>query len=274
MSFTVVIPARYASTRLPHKPLRDIGGKPMIQHVYECAQQSSASEIVVATDDQRIADVVTAFGGQVCMTSAEHKTGSDRLEEVVRLKRFNDSHIVVNLQGDEPLMPPAVIDQVAANLAYHAHASAATVCTRIHTAKELFDPHAVKVVTDEKGFALYFSRAPIPWDRDKFPVDYTDVIGRPRRERAVDNTELPEGTKHFRHIGLYAYRAGFLRRFVQWPQCYLEKVESLEQLRVLWQGEKIHVDEAVEVPGQGVDTPHDLEHVTRIILARQKANRA
>ncbi len=242
MSYSIVIPARYASQRLPGKPLREIHGKPLIQWVVECARRSSASDIVVATDDSRVARAVESFGGQVCMTAPEHASGTDRLAEVVAALGYDDERVVVNLQGDEPLMPAAVIDQVAENLLARPEASMATVCTRIATLEELFDPHVVKVVSDAQGYALYFSRAAIPWDREEFPC----------------HQHLPVHSSHFRHIGLYGYRAGFLRRFVQWPVCAIEQTEKLEQLRALHHGARIHVAEALAVPGRGVDTEADL----------------
>lgn len=252
MDFSVLIPARYGSTRLPAKPLRPIAGKPLLQHVFECAQRSGAADIVIATDDARIQRLAEGFGAAVCMTSPAHKSGTDRLAEVVALRGYRADHIVVNLQGDEPLMPPAVIEQVARNLS-RSVAAVATVCAAIETAEELFDPNVVKVVADTQGRALYFSRAPIPWARDHF---------------ANTRQSLPEGARYFRHIGLYAYRAGFLQRFVTWPPCPLETVESLEQLRVMWNGEQIHVAEAVQRPGPGVDTEQDLLAVQRIMSGR------
>ncbi|HEY0721688.1 MAG TPA: 3-deoxy-manno-octulosonate cytidylyltransferase [Gammaproteobacteria bacterium] len=253
MAFRVVIPARYASTRLPGKPLLDIAGKPMVQHVYERARESGASHVIVATDDQRIAEVVQGFGGEVCMTDINHKQGTERIAEVVTRLEIGDEEIIVNLQGDEPLMPPQLLKQVADNLASHASVPMATLCTRIHTAAELFDPHVVKVVSDSQGYALYFSRAVIPWDRDAF---------------AVTTEELPEKAEHYRHLGIYAYRAGFIRDYVNWPACQLETMESLEQLRVLWHGRRIHVDVALESPGHGVDTPADLEKVRELMAKR------
>jgi 3-deoxy-manno-octulosonate cytidylyltransferase (CMP-KDO synthetase) len=252
VQFTVVIPARYASSRLPGKPLLDIGGKPMIRHVYERAGESGAEAIIIATDDQRVADVATAFGATVCMTSANHRSGTERLSEVVSKQQLKEDEIVVNLQGDEPLMPPALIHQVAQNLDSHSLASVATLSERIHTAAELFDPHVVKVVTDSLGYASYFSRAPIPWDRDAF---------------SVTTEELPQQALHFRHIGLYAYRAGFINEYVNWPACELEQMESLEQLRVLWHGHKIHVAEAEQSAVAGVDTEKDLERVREVLEA-------
>ena len=250
MKFTVVIPARFDSTRLPGKPLLDIAGKPMIQHVYERAQESGAENIIIATDDQRVADAASGFAAQVCMTSSHHSSGTERLSEVVTKLGLNNDEIVVNLQGDEPLMPPSLIHQVAQNLADYQQASVATLAEKIHTAAELFDPHAVKVISDQNGYAIYFSRAPIPWDRDAF---------------TVTTEQLPEQALHFRHIGLYAYRAEFINQYVSWPACELEQMESLEQLRVLWHGHKIHVAEAVESAVAGVDTEADLVCVRQVL---------
>lgn len=252
MSFKVIIPARYASSRLPAKPLLDIAGKPMLQHVYERAVESGAESVVVATDDQRIQKAVEDFGGQVCMTSPDHRSGTERLAETADSLGYDDDTVVVNLQGDEPLIPPALVRQVANELEHNSAADVATLSTRIHTAAELFDPHVVKLVTDSNGFALYFSRAAIPWDRDAF---------------SVTTEELPDVAVHYRHLGLYAYRVGYLKRYVQQPHCELERMEALEQLRVLWHGGRIHVGIAAEVPGPGVDTEADLEHVRKLLLA-------
>ncbi|SJN58607.1 3-deoxy-manno-octulosonate cytidylyltransferase [Vibrio ruber DSM 16370] len=246
-AYTVVIPARYQSSRLPGKPLADIGGKSMIQRVYEQAIQSGAERVVVATDDERIEQAVKSFGGQVCMTGAEHQSGTERLAEVVRKLSIPDDHIVVNVQGDEPLIPPAIITQVAENLANH-NVPMATLAVEITDREEAFNPNVVKVVTDHQGYALYFSRATIPWDRDRYGQQQPDIY-----------------TPLLRHIGLYAYRAGFIQTYIQWEPSQLEKIESLEQLRVLWYGEKIHVDVAVETPPIGVDTEADLAHLRAII---------
>ncbi len=254
MTFHVVIPARFSASRLPGKPLLDIAGKPMIQHVYERASEAGAASVIIATDDQRIADVVSGFGGECCMTSADHASGTDRLSEVIEKKALADDEIVVNVQGDEPLIPPALIRQVAQGLAERPQASVSTLCERITTAGELFDPHVVKVVRDINDYAIYFSRAVIPWDRDAF---------------SSTSEMLPERSDHYRHIGLYGYRCGFLRRYVTWPLSGLEQMESLEQLRVLWNGERIYVEEASEQPGLGVDTPRDLAEVRSIILQQQ-----
>ena len=250
MSFTIIIPARYSSTRLPGKPLEIIAKKPLIQHVYECALKSDADEIIIATDDARIQDVAESFDAKVCMTSTRHSSGTDRLAEVIKEQGYPDDRIVVNLQGDEPLMPASVINQVAENLAKRYEAGAATICTRIHRVDDLFDPNIVKVVSNRDGYAIYFSRAPIPWDRSHFP--------NPPR--------LPPTAEFYRHVGLYAYRAGFLKKFVMWPVCHHEKVESLEQLRILFHSEKIHVDVAKELPGPGVDTEDDLDKLRDMFL--------
>lgn len=249
MSFIVIIPARYESSRLPGKPLVDICGKTMIQRVAEQAKLSGAERIVIATDDSRIEEAVTALGYEVCMTSPSHSSGTERLAEVCTKLGFFANDIIVNVQGDEPLIPPSIIKQVAANLANQKVAKMATLSVQITDVEEVFNPNAVKVVTDKEGCALYFSRAPMPYHRDNFmnpPV--TDLL-----------------PVYQRHIGIYAYRAGFIQDYVQWDATELEKVESLEQLRVLWHGEKIHVEEALEAPAAGVDTVEDLEIVRKII---------
>ncbi|WP_368212550.1 3-deoxy-manno-octulosonate cytidylyltransferase [Aeromonas sp. s10] len=252
MSFVVVIPARYASTRLPGKPLADIHGKPMVQHVVEKALQSGADRVIVATDDERVQQALAPFaaaaGFEVCMTSADHQSGTERLAEVCRHYGFAADTIIVNVQGDEPLIPPVIIRQVADNLAA-ASAPMATLSVPIRDAEEAFNPNAVKVVTDREGYALYFSRASIPWDRDRFAQS---------REQIGDHYQ--------RHIGIYAYRAGFIQRYVDWAPSVLEQVEALEQLRVLWYGEKIHVAQALQAPPVGVDTQADLDKV-RALLA-------
>ncbi|MFQ2617088.1 3-deoxy-manno-octulosonate cytidylyltransferase [Aeromonas caviae] len=252
MSFVVVIPARYASTRLPGKPLADIHGKPMVQHVVEKALQSGADRVIVATDDERVQQALAPFaaaaGFEVCMTSPDHQSGTERLAEVCRHYGFAADTIIVNVQGDEPLIPPVIIRQVADNLAA-ASAPMATLSVPIRDAEEAFNPNAVKVVTDREGYALYFSRASIPWDRDRFAQS---------REQIGDHYQ--------RHIGIYAYRAGFIQRYVDWAPSVLEQVEALEQLRVLWYGEKIHVAQALQALPVGVDTQADLDKV-RALLA-------
>lgn len=252
LDFTVVIPARLRSTRLPGKPLLPIAGKPMVQHVWEQARKSGASRVVIATDDASILEACHAFGAEVLMTRADHESGTDRLAEVAAHLGLPADAIVVNVQGDEPLIPPVIIDQVAANLAAHPEAGIATLAEPIHVPETVFNPNAVKVVSDKNGLALTFSRAPLPWARDAF---------------AKDRNGLPEGVAYRRHIGMYAYRVGFLQDFVSWGPCWLEQTEALEQLRALWHGVRIHVEDAIEAPAVGVDTPEDLERVRRLLEA-------
>ncbi|KAE9535459.1 3-deoxy-manno-octulosonate cytidylyltransferase [Ursidibacter arcticus] len=249
MAFTVIIPARYASTRLPRKPLLDIAGKPMIQHVWEKAQLSGAERIIVATDHPEIEQVVTAFGGEVCLTSDKHNSGTERLAEVIEKMAIPDSEIIVNIQGDEPLIPPVIVAQVAKNLDQH-QVNMATLAVKLTTKEELFNPNVVKTLTDKQGMALYFSRAPIPFARDYF-ADCDDYFVQQQN--------------YLRHIGIYAYRAGFIKQYVAWKPTQLEQLESLEQLRALWYGEKIHLDLAKEAPQVGVDTAEDLERVRQIL---------
>lgn len=243
MAYTIVIPARYGSTRLPGKPLLDIFGKPMLERVWEQANNSGAERVVIATDDARVFDVAQGFGAEVAMTSVYHPSGTDRLQQVAEQLQLPADHIVVNVQGDEPLIPPTVIDQVALNLERHTEASVATLCEEIVTVKDLRNTNVVKVVCDAQGMALYFSRAPIPWPRDAF---------------AETSDEMPATGKWYRHIGIYAYRTGFLHDYVRWEPAPGERLEQLEQLRALNQGVSIHVEQAIEpVPG-GVDTEEDL----------------
>lgn len=243
--FKVVIPARYASSRFPGKPLADIHGKPMLQHVYERALEAGPSEIIIATDSVQIGMVAENFGALVCMTSDTHASGTDRLGEVVEKLGWPDDTVVVNVQGDEPLLPAAIIRQVAVNLMQQKLADCATLVTRFRQDDDIANPNLVKVVFDSNRYALYFSRAPIPCNRD------ADVVS--------------EDSYH-RHIGLYAYRAGLLRNYGVLQSSPLEALEKLEQLRLLWNGLTIHVDEAVALPGHGVDTPADLEKV-RLAIA-------
>lgn len=238
----VIIPARYASMRLPAKALADVCGQPLVQRVHACARASSAQRVIVATDDRRIAAAVEDFGGEACMTAATHASGTDRIAEVIRILDIAPETIIVNLQGDEPLMPPSLIDQVAGDLAAHPTAAMATACHAIEQRAAFENPNVVKVVFDRERFALYFSRAPIPWPRDAEP------------------RSIPAA---YRHIGLYAYRAGFIGEYAAWPVCPPERAESLEQLRVLWNGRKIVVAVAATAPGTGVDTPDDLAQVRR-----------
>ena len=251
MSFIVIIPARYASSRLPRKPLADITGKPMIQHVWEKAHQAGANRVIIATDHEEIEQVAKTFGAEVCMTSTEHNSGTERLSEVIEKMTIADDEIIVNVQGDEPLIPPVIIQQVAQNLAEN-QVNMATLAVKLETKEELFNPNCVKVVTDQKGMALYFSRAAIPFARDHF---------------ADCNDAFVASQSYLRHIGIYAYRAKFVNQYIRWQPTVLEKLESLEQLRALWYGEKIHVELAKEAPQVGVDTLEDLERVRAILTA-------
>lgn len=237
--FNIVIPARFASTRLPGKPLRLIHDRPMIQWVYEAASASAASTVVVATDDQRIAEAVTAFGGQACMTSDQHQTGSDRLVEVAEKLSWDDKTIVVNLQGDEPLMPASNMTQVAQNL-QRSGCDMATLY-KIIDHQRARDENQVKLVHDQQGRALYFSRSVIPFDREQKQIEYCG------------------------HVGIYAYRVGFLKIFTGLEVCDIEAREKLEQLRALWNGYSIHTELATDVPGPGVDTEDDLLAVTKLL---------
>ncbi|MCR9104758.1 MAG: 3-deoxy-manno-octulosonate cytidylyltransferase [Gammaproteobacteria bacterium] len=254
MTFSVVIPARYGSSRLPGKPLLDIAGKPMVQRVWEQANRSAAGRVIVATDDARIETAARAFGAEVVMTSAAHPSGTDRLQEVARILRLADDEIVVNVQGDEPLIPPAVIDQVASNLRACHQADIATLCEPITTLADLHNPNVVKVVANTHQHALYFSRAPVPWPRDAF---------------AQAEPVLPQGNAWMRHIGVYAYRTAFLHQFVQWPVAPIEQLEQLEQLRALFNGIGIHVEPACDFVPPGVDTEADLALVRAHLLQGQ-----
>jgi 3-deoxy-manno-octulosonate cytidylyltransferase (CMP-KDO synthetase) len=251
--FRVIIPARYASTRLPGKPLLPIGGKPLIEHVWRRALESACCEAWVATDDRRIAEAVEGFGGQVVMTSPHHLSGTDRLAEVAASLGLGDSEIVVNLQGDEPFIPGAQLGQLAAALAAHPACGLATFATPIHDAAELFDPNVVKVVTADDGRALYFSRAPIPFQRGAFSLSSAPPAG------------LPPGTPFQRHLGLYAYRVATLRAVTSAPPSKLELAESLEQLRALAIGISIHVSFLEHAPGPGIDTPEDLLRAEQLL---------
>ncbi len=256
MAFKVVIPARYASTRLPGKPLREIAGRPMIRHVHDRACESGAEEVIIATDDERVAEAAVEFGAEVAMTRADHQSGTDRIAEVVQQREWDPATIIVNLQGDEPCMPPVLIDQVAADMAAYREAGMSTLASPIRMRAHLFDPHVVKVVLDEEGFALYFSRAPVPWHRDEF---------------MSGDAPLPANVTFLRHIGLYAYRAGFLAQYVDWPPAPIEMAEALEQLRVLWHGGRIHVALAAEEPGHGVDNPADLKRAEAMLSSQAGA---
>ncbi|WP_345798177.1 3-deoxy-manno-octulosonate cytidylyltransferase [Castellaniella sp. MT123] len=252
MKFTVVIPARAASTRLPGKPLLDVGGLPMVIRTARQAAKSGAIRVIIATDHTDIAQAAASHGVEALITRADHPTGTDRLAEVAEHLNLDDAAIVVNVQGDEPLIDPALIDAVAALLEQHPEAAIATCAAPIQDAQTLFDPNAVKVVCGAQGRALYFSRAPIPWARDAL----TD--GQQR---------LAPGLPAWHHIGLYAYRAGFLRQFPELPPGQLERIESLEQLRALEQGFPIVVHQAAALPARGIDTPEDLARVRALFPA-------
>lgn len=253
MGFVVVIPARYHSTRLPGKPLLNLAGRAMVEHVYYQAVAAGADEVVVATDDERIAAVARRFAPQVVMTRSDHRSGTDRISEVVAARPWSDDRVVVNLQGDEPLMPPAALVQVANLLKAHPKAAIATLATPIVDIDELWDPNIVKVVTNAQGEALYFSRAAIPHHRTAFSA------------APVTSMAALSAVGYRRHLGLYAYRADVLRRYPTLASCALEESESLEQLRALWHGLTIQVATAVALPPPGVDTPADLARVEAIL---------
>lgn len=255
MKFSVIIPARYASQRLPGKPLCKIGNKTMIELVYRCAEKSRASDIVVATDHQAIFDEVKDFGGKVCLTDDTHESGTDRLAEVVNTLNMKDDELVVNVQGDEPLIPAEVINQVAQNLNNNERCSAATLSEPIVSCEVLFNPNAVKVVCSQQGRALYFSRATIPWNRDQY-TNQNSVT-----QQQISSADYPVQ----RHIGIYAYRVGLLRRFIHWPMSELEKIEKLEQLRILDNDHHIHVQPACKNVPAGVDTKEDLQRLRELI---------
>jgi len=252
LAFHVVIPARFSSTRLPGKPMLLIGGKPMVVRVAEQAAQSGAQQIWIATDHQPIMAAMHEHGFKACMTRADHASGTDRIAEVVAQHNWADDTIVVNVQGDEPLMPPQLIRAVAQHLHDHPECAMATACHPIHDAASMRNPNIVKAVLDKDGNAMYFSRAPIPYPRDAF----------------ANNTPLPDNLAVLRHIGIYAYRASFLRAYSQLAPAAIEQIESLEQLRALWHGYKIGVTIAQDAPPSGVDTEADLLVVRQLFEAR------
>ncbi len=252
LRFKVVIPARYGSTRLPGKPLINIAGKPMITHVCERAQLAGAEEVVVATDDERIMKTVTDLGIRAIMTRPDHQSGTERINEVAELCGWSGSDVIVNVQGDEPLILPATIQELAAVLAGQQQAGIATLAAKILDHEEIFNPNAVKVVLNKDGYALYFSRAPIPWDRDGF---------------AQQSKHVSEKMPYYRHIGMYAYTVDFLKRYCKWEPSVLETVESLEQLRILWHGEAVKVKVVAKTPPAGVDTTEDLVRIEELIYA-------
>ncbi len=251
MHFRVVIPARYASSRLPGKPLADIGGRPMVLHTLERALQAGAESVVVATDDVRVLQAVEAAGHQALMTSPAHQSGTERLVEVAETLGWPDGTLVVNVQGDEPLIDPALIREAARQLVLHDDAVMATLAHPIHDHADFINPNVVKVVADEAGYALYFSRAPIPWPRDAF----------------ASQQPMPHEFGALRHIGLYAYRVGFLRTYASLASSPLERYEMLEQLRVLWHGYRISLGVTPIAPAPGVDTQEDLARVRALFGA-------
>jgi len=248
MKFSVLIPARYASTRLPGKPLAEIGGKPMVVRVAERARRSGAVEVLIATDHERIASVAREHGFEAVMTRRDHASGTDRIAEVAARRRYPGGWVVVNVQGDEPLIAPALIRRVAVNLAAHRDAVMATACHPVASAREVANPNVVKVVLDHDGYALYFSRAPIPWARDAY---------------ASGIRQVPRALPVYRHLGIYAYRTAFLRAYTRLAPAAIERFEALEQLRALAHGYRIHCAITRSAPGPGVDTPADLKRVRR-----------
>lgn len=245
-AYKIVIPARYGSSRLPGKPLVSLAGKPMIQHVYERALATGVKDIVIATDDQRIFDVAQGFGAHVVMTSVDHENGTERIAEVAQKLGWSGDDVIVNVQGDEPLIPRELIELTAKGLLEHPQAGMSSLCTPIESAEDAFDPNAVKVVLDNTGFAMYFSRAPIPWDRDLYKEGQTKVT---------------QVAPVYRHIGMYGYRVSFLQQYSSMEMTALEQTECLEQLRALCYGVKIHMGVIDEPPGHGVDTPDDVARV-------------
>ncbi|MCX7122377.1 MAG: 3-deoxy-manno-octulosonate cytidylyltransferase [Gammaproteobacteria bacterium] len=247
MAKRIIIPARYGSTRLPAKLLIPIAGKSILQHTYERALECGFDSVLIATDDERIAALAEGINAPYCMTDIEHTTGTDRCAEAMALKGYADDDIIINLQGDEPLIPVANVLEVALNLEAHPEVEVATLCEELIEKGDIFNPNYVKVVFNQENHALYFSRAPIPWARDAFPG------------------EMSEELFFYRHIGLYAYRGRFLRAYPKLHQNPLERLEKLEQLRVLWHGYKIHVDIAPENNPPGVDTASSLQEVKLLI---------
>ena len=257
MKFVVVIPARYASSRFPGKPLADVAGKPMVVRVAERARKSGAAEVLVATDHAEIAAAVEAAGYDAIMTRRDHASGTDRIAEVARRRAFSPRTIVVNVQGDEPLIDPALIRRVAENLAAHRKAQIATACHPIRDAADLANPNVVKVALDRAGYALYFSRAPIPYARDAY---------------AHGIRAMPRGLPAYRHLGIYAYRASFLRAFSRLKAVAIERFEALEQLRALAHGYRISVAVTRATSAPGIDTPEDLQRVQALLARRRRVS--
>ena len=263
--FTVLIPARLASSRLPGKPLADIAGLPMVVRVARRAAQSAATRVVVAADDAAIVQVCAAHGVEAVHTHPAHPSGSDRLAEACTLLGLDGEHIVVNVQGDEPLIPPALIDAVAALLAARPEASMGTAAHALTSLDDYLSPHVVKVVLDARGLAHYFSRAPIPYARDHAGTAWWQATSSAMADANAAAHALPAGFAPLRHIGIYSYRAGFLRQFPTLAPAPTEQVEALEQLRALWHGHRIAVHLSADAPAAGVDTPADLARVRALL---------
>ncbi len=272
LDFVVAIPARYAASRLPGKPLRALGGEPLVLHVARRALAAGAGEVWVATDDDRIANALEASGVRIAMTSPEHASGTDRLAECARIAGWADDRVIVNLQGDEPFAPAAGIRAVAQTLVVSG-APMSTLAAVIDDTRTLFDPNAVKLVRATSGDALYFSRAPIPWHRDAF-ASRPDIHGSSTPISSIPASSMPAGGPWLRHIGIYGYRAGFLRHFAALPPSALEVVESLEQLRALEAGHRIAVALTPEAFPPGIDTPDDLERAERTLAALRAGGKA
>jgi 3-deoxy-manno-octulosonate cytidylyltransferase (CMP-KDO synthetase) len=245
MEFHVVIPARYESTRFPGKALIKIKGKSLLQHAYDNAIASGAESVIIATDDERIEQVATAFGAKVCMTASEHQSGTERISEVVSALEFDDDEIIVALQTDYACVPPDAIRQVATDLLEHDNVKVVSLCEAIKNPEKLFNPNVVKVVFNRRGYAMYFSRAPIPWEKNNFD----------------DPAKVTVKGDHYRHIGIYAYRAGFLQNYMDWPSSPLESLECLEQLRILWNGTKIHMSISKGTMPPAVHAKEDVDKV-------------
>lgn len=249
MEFRIIIPARFESTRLPGKVLADINGKPMVQYVYENSLASGAESVVIATDNDQVREVAEGFGAEVVMTEASHQSGTERIAEAVAALDYDKDEIIVGVQADEPLVPPDMIRELAGALDEHDNVRIASLCQKITDIEELLDPNAVKVVLNRRHYAMYFSRATIPWDREGF--------------KNQDQATISD--HHYRHIGLYAYRAGFLSDYIDWPESPLEMLECLEQLRILWNGGRMHMTITKKKIPPGVDTPADLEKVRALM---------
>jgi 3-deoxy-manno-octulosonate cytidylyltransferase (CMP-KDO synthetase) len=256
MDFHVVIPARLNSSRLPGKVLLDLAGKPVIQYVYENAIQSGAESVVVATDDAQIAEVAEGFGATVCMTASDHQSGTERISEAVEALELDASDVIIGLQADEPLLPHNLIRLLAEDLIEHDNVKIASLCAPINTTEELFNPNVVKVVLNKRNYAMYFSRSSMPWDRDSF----------------ADKSSAKLSAQHYKHIGVYGYRACFLQDYLGWSACPLESIEHLEQLRILWNGGRIHMNVCKTTIPPGIDTEEDYVAVSKLMKKSKSAS--